>query len=91
MGELGTVRAAIPEISQHVSHRHLVEALRTDARVAEPAEAGRAQEYADDLAEAVQEENPARIDRVPGRVNALLATAASAFSLTRGLLPPGSP
>lgn len=74
-----------------VSHRHLVEALRTDARAAEPAEAVRAHEYADDLAEAVQEENPARVDRILGRVNSLLATAASAFSLTRGLLPPGSP
>ncbi|KAA6201940.1 hypothetical protein F2B00_12275 [Streptomyces parvus] len=73
-----------------VSHQHLVEALRTDARAAEPSEGVRAQEYADDLAEAVQEENPARVDRILSRVNALLETATSAFSLTRGLLPPGT-
>ncbi|WP_326806268.1 hypothetical protein OIE49_19015 [Streptomyces sp. NBC_01788] len=72
-----------------VSHRQLIDALREDARSAEPDEAVRAQEYADDLAEAVQTENPARADRVLGRINALLVAARSAFALTRDLLPPG--
>ncbi|MFF1743588.1 hypothetical protein [Streptomyces mirabilis] len=73
-----------------VSHRQLVDALREDARSAEPDEAVRAQEYADDLAEAVQTESQARTDRILGRINSLLAAASSAFALTRDLLPPGN-
>jgi hypothetical protein len=73
-----------------VSHRQLVNALREDARSADPGEALRAQEYADDLAEAVQAANADRTDRVLARINALLAGATSAFALTRGLLGPGA-
>jgi hypothetical protein len=73
-----------------VSHRQLINALREDARSADPDEAVRAQEYADDLTEAVQTENSDRTDRILGRINALLATATAAFSLTRDLLPPGT-
>ncbi|WP_019354848.1 hypothetical protein [Streptomyces sp. AA1529] len=73
-----------------VSHRQLIDALRADARSADPEEAVRAQEYADDLAEAVQAENPQRTDRVLARINALLSSARSAFALTSDLLPPGS-
>jgi hypothetical protein len=68
----------------------VINALREDARSADPDEAVRAQEYADDLTEAVQTENSDRTDRILGRINALLATATAAFSLTRDLLPPGS-
>ncbi|MFB7914046.1 hypothetical protein [Streptomyces sp. NPDC056061] len=75
---------------RHVSNRQLIEALREDARRADGDEAVRAQEYADDLAEAVRTESSDRVNRVLGRVNALLATAQSAFSLTRELLPPSS-
>ncbi|MGP3927259.1 hypothetical protein [Streptomyces sp. 8N616] len=75
---------------RNVSHRQLIDALREDARSANPDEAVRAQEYADDLAEAVQTENPARADRILGRINALLTSANSAFALTRDLLPPGT-
>lgn len=73
-----------------VSHRQLINALREDARNADRDEAARAQEYADDLAEAVQTENSDRVDRIIGRINALLATAKAAFSLTKDLLPPGT-
>ncbi|MGP3974345.1 hypothetical protein ACTWQF_10030 [Streptomyces sp. 8N114] len=73
-----------------VSHRQLFDALREDARSADPDEAVRAQEYADDLTEAVQTENPHRTDRILARINALLTSARSAFALTRDLLPPGT-
>jgi hypothetical protein len=73
-----------------VSHRQLIDALREDARSAHPDESVRAQEYADDLAEAVQTESPARADRILGRINTLLASASSAFTLTKDLLPPGT-
>lgn len=76
--------------ARDVSHRQLIDALREDARSANPSEAARAQEYADDLTEAVQTESPARADRILGRINALLASASSAFTLTRDLLPPGT-
>ncbi|MET8134753.1 hypothetical protein ABZV24_22845 [Streptomyces sp. NPDC005251] len=73
-----------------VSHRQLIDALREDARTAVPGEAARAQEYAEDLGEAVQAGSPDRTARILNRINALLVTAGSAFSLTRGLLPPGT-
>ncbi|GGO46393.1 hypothetical protein GCM10012287_16590 [Streptomyces daqingensis] len=73
-----------------VSQQKLVEALKEDARSAEPEEAVRAREYAEDLEEAVRTESPARADRILGRINTLLSSATSAFSLTRDLLPPGS-
>ncbi|WP_335933640.1 hypothetical protein [Streptomyces sp. PTD5-9] len=72
-----------------VSNRQLIEALREDARGAEPDEAVRAQEYADDLADALGTGSSDRADRVLTRINTLLATARSAFLLTRELLPPG--
>lgn len=71
-----------------ISHRQLVDALRTDADSATPEESVRAREYADDLAEAVQSDNSDRTDRILGRINQLLTTAGSAFSLTRALLRP---
>lgn len=73
---------------REISHHLLADALRRDAQSAEPGEAARAQEYADDLSEAVQAENTERADRIIGRINALLTTAQSAFTLTRNLLPP---
>ncbi|MFF3212821.1 hypothetical protein ACFYYB_19385 [Streptomyces sp. NPDC002886] len=75
---------------QHdVSHRQLIDALRTDALGAEPAEAVRAQEYADDLASAVGARDSDRTERVLARINTLLSTASAAFALTRSLLSPG--
>lgn len=73
-----------------VSHRQLINALREDARSADTDESLRAQEYADDLAEAVQTANADRTERILGRINALLASATSAFALTRDLLRPGA-
>jgi len=72
-----------------ISHRELIHALRTDAEGATPDESVRAREYADDLSEAVQADNPDRTDRVLSRINQLLAGASSAFSLTRTLPHPG--
>ncbi|MFF2748392.1 hypothetical protein ACFVVA_23005 [Kitasatospora sp. NPDC058048] len=66
----------------------LVAALREDAATAQEIEALAARGHADDLEEAVATNDPARIDRVIGRVNALLVAATSAFAMTRGLLPP---
>ncbi|KIF00468.1 hypothetical protein PL81_41060 [Streptomyces sp. RSD-27] len=78
-------------LEQHdVSHRQLIDALRMDARSAEPAEAVRAQEYADDLASAVDAQDSDRTDRVLARINSLLSTAGTAFALTRALLSPES-
>lgn len=65
------------------------DALRTDALGAEPAEAVRAQEYADDLASAVGAQDSDRTERVLARINTLLSTASAAFALTRSLLSPG--
>ncbi|MFI8848936.1 hypothetical protein [Streptomyces sp. 891-h] len=73
-----------------ISHRQLIDALRQDARSADSDEAVRAQEYADDLTEAVQTEDPHRTDQILTRINALLTSARSAFALTRDLLPPGT-
>lgn len=73
-----------------VSHRQLIDALRTDALRAEPAEAVRVQEYADDLASAVGAQDSDRTERVLARINTLLSTASAAFALTRSLLSPGS-
>lgn len=73
-----------------VSQQKLVEALKEDARSAEPEEAVRAREYAEDLEEAVRTESPARAGRILARINILLSSVSSAFSLTRDLLPPGS-
>ncbi|MER6098101.1 hypothetical protein ABT154_20025 [Streptomyces sp. NPDC001728] len=76
---------------QHdVSHHQLIDALRTDARGAEPAEAVRAQEYADDPASAVDAQDSDRTEAVLTRINSLLSTAGAAFALTRSLLSPGS-
>ncbi|MFF2045258.1 hypothetical protein ACFVVX_33075 [Kitasatospora sp. NPDC058170] len=66
----------------------LVAALREDAATAQEIEALAARGHADDLEEAGAANDPARIDRVIGRVNALLVAATSAFAMTRGLLPP---
>ncbi|MBY8877347.1 hypothetical protein [Actinacidiphila acidipaludis] len=71
-----------------VSHQRLIDALRTDAATATPHEAARAQDYADDLSSAVEEQNADRTSRILGRINALLSTATTAFTLTRQLLPP---
>ncbi|MEV8364381.1 hypothetical protein [Streptomyces niveus] len=71
-----------------VTHHQLIDALRQDARSAEPDEAARAHEYADDLAEAIQTENTDRTGRILGRINTLLETARAAFTLTRDMLPP---
>ncbi|WP_405477494.1 hypothetical protein [Streptomyces canus] len=72
-----------------IPHQRLVDALRTDADTATPNEAARAQEYADDLASAVDAQDADRTARILGRINALLSTATAAFTLTRELLPPG--
>ncbi|WUH92041.1 hypothetical protein OG900_19265 [Streptomyces sp. NBC_00433] len=71
-----------------IPHQQLIDALRADAAAATPDESVRAQEYADDLASAVDAQDTDRTTRVLGRINALLATATAAFSLTRQLLPP---
>ncbi len=73
-----------------VAHRQLIDALRADAGSAEPAEAVRAQEYADDLASAVDAQDSDRTERVLDRINTLLSTSAAAFALTRALLSPGA-
>ncbi|MBT1184881.1 hypothetical protein HET69_12785 [Streptomyces sp. CJ_13] len=73
-----------------VSHRQLIDALRTDARSAEPTEAVRAQEYAEDLASAVEAQDSDRTERVLARINTLLSTAAAGFALTRALLFPSA-
>ncbi|EDX20295.1 MULTISPECIES: hypothetical protein [Streptomyces] len=73
-----------------VSHRQLIDALRTDARSAEPAEAVRAQEYAEDLASAVEAQDSDRMERVLARIDALLSTAAAGFALTMALLFPSA-
>ncbi|MGW3572170.1 hypothetical protein ACWDSL_51405 [Streptomyces sp. NPDC000941] len=44
----------------------------------------------DDLASATDAQDADRTSRILGRINALLSTATAAFTLTRGLLPPGS-
>ncbi|MEU0743378.1 hypothetical protein [Streptomyces sp. NPDC006134] len=72
-----------------VPHQRLIDALRADADTATPDEAVRAREYADDLASAVDAQDADRTGRILGRINALLSTATAAFTLTRGLLPPG--
>ncbi|MFF5338895.1 hypothetical protein [Streptomyces sp. NPDC013181] len=73
-----------------ISYQHLASALRADAEGAPPEEAVRAREYAEDLTDAVDAQDTDRANRILGRVNALLSTASSAFSLTRNLLPPGN-
>ncbi|MEU4272104.1 hypothetical protein [Streptomyces sp. NPDC026092] len=75
-----------------IPHQRLIDALRADADAdtATPDEAVRAREYADDLASAVDAQDADRTTRVLGRINALLASASAAFTLTRELLPPGS-
>ncbi|MGP3683451.1 hypothetical protein ACTVZO_01855 [Streptomyces sp. IBSNAI002] len=73
-----------------IPHQRLIEALRADADTATSSdEAVRAREYADDLASAVDAQDPDRTARVLGRINALLSSATAAFALTRELLPPG--
>lgn len=79
-------RANAPDIP----HQQLIAALRQDADTATPDEAVRAREYADDLASAADAQDADRTSRILGRINALLSTATAAFTLTRGLLPPGS-
>lgn len=79
-------RANAPDIP----HQQLIDALRTDADTATSDEAVRAREYADDLAAAVDAQDADRTARILGRINALLSTATAAFTLARGLLPPGS-
>lgn len=87
VAQAGHANSAAPH---NVSHQQLINALRQDAVSADPDEAQRAHEYAEDLAEAVQATDVGRTDRILGRVNALLAGASSAFALTRELLGPGS-
>ncbi|WP_086823564.1 hypothetical protein [Streptomyces sp. NRRL B-24572] len=71
-----------------IPHQRLIDALRTDAAAAPTDEAVRAREYADDLDSAVAAQDADRTTRILGRINALLATATAAFTLTRELLPP---
>ncbi|MFF4427516.1 hypothetical protein ACFY04_43630 [Streptomyces sp. NPDC001549] len=73
-----------------IPHQRLIDALHADADTATPDEAVRAREYADDLASAVETQDADRTARILGRINALLSTATAAFTLTRGMLPPGS-
>lgn len=79
-------RANAPDIP----HQRLIDALRTDAGTETSDEAVRAREYADDLASAVDAQDTDGTTRILGRINALLASATAAFTLTRELLPPGS-
>ncbi|WP_206308193.1 hypothetical protein [Streptomyces sp. A1277] len=72
-----------------ISYHQLATALRADSESAQPEEAVRAREYAEDLTDAAGAQDTDRADRVLARVNALLATASSAFALTRDLLPHG--
>lgn len=73
-----------------ISYHQLATALRADSEGATPEEAVRAREYAEDLSDAAGAQDTDRANRVLGRINALLATATSAFDLTRNLLPPGN-
>lgn len=73
-----------------ISYHQLAAALRADSEAAQPEEAVRAREYAEDLTDATGAQDTDRATRVLGRVNALLNTASSAFTLTRNLLPPGN-
>lgn len=73
-----------------ISYHQLAAALRADSEAAQPEEAVRAREYAEDLTDAAGAQDTDRATRVLGRVNALLNTASSAFTLTRNLLPPGN-
>ncbi|MFI5774734.1 hypothetical protein ACIA74_41030 [Streptomyces sp. NPDC051658] len=73
-----------------ISYHRLATALRADSESAQPEEAVRAREYAEDLTDAAGAQDTDRGNRVLGRVNALLTTASSAFILTRNLLPPGN-
>ncbi|MER5969477.1 hypothetical protein ABT112_07025 [Streptomyces sp. NPDC002055] len=73
-----------------ISYHQLATALTADSEGAQPEEAVRAREYAEDLTDAAGAQDTDRANRVLSRVNALLATASSAFTLTRNLLPPGN-
>ncbi|MER5370245.1 hypothetical protein [Streptomyces sp. NPDC002722] len=73
-----------------IPHQQLIDALRTDAATATSDEGVRAREYADDLAAAVDSQDADRTTRILARINALLSTATTAFTLTRELLPPNS-
>ncbi|WP_330237644.1 hypothetical protein [Streptomyces sp. NBC_00525] len=73
-----------------ITYHQLATALKADAEGAPPEEAVRAREYAEDLTDAAGAQDADRANRILGRVNALLGTATSAFSLTRSLLPPGN-
>ncbi|MFJ2899154.1 hypothetical protein ACIO87_30295 [Streptomyces sp. NPDC087218] len=73
-----------------ISYHELATALRADSEGARPEEAVRAREYAEGLTGAADAQDTDRANRVLGRVNALLSSASSAFTLTRNLLPPGN-
>lgn len=73
-----------------ISYHQLASALMADSESAPPEEAVRAREYAEDLTDAAGSQDTDRASRVLGRVNTFLATASSAFNLTRNLLPPGN-
>ncbi|TDC72846.1 hypothetical protein [Streptomyces hainanensis] len=83
--QVGTANQATPQVP---AYREIVTALRADATTARDVEAHAARNHADDLEEALAADDPPRVDRVIGRINALLAAATSAFAITRGMLPP---
>jgi hypothetical protein len=86
-GNIGKITRSAP--ATEATYRELVAALRADAGSAQGVDGQAARNYADDLEDALDTEDPSRIDRVLGRIKSLLDVATSAFALSRGLAPPG--
>jgi hypothetical protein len=86
-GNIGKITHQAP--APEAAYREVVAALRADARSAQGVDGQAARDYADDLEEALDAEDPPRVDRVLGRIKSLLDVATSAFALSRGLPPLG--
>lgn len=78
--QVGNMNSASAQLS---AYQRVVESLRADAENADGLEADLARDYADDLADAVGTQDQSRIDQVIERINRLISSAGSAFSLTR--------
>ncbi|WUX99189.1 hypothetical protein OG428_22975 [Streptomyces sp. NBC_01422] len=78
--QAGSLNSAFTQVS---IYQRVAESLRADAENANTLEADVACNYADDLTEAIGAQDQSRIDQVLGRINGLITTATSAFSLTR--------